>query len=102
MAELPESNPRESVPPTPRPRLKTTGRLTHGHSAGGGMSLEYCAWRAMIQRCFNQARGIQVCARWSGSFEAFLADMGRAPSGTTLELWPNRDGNFEPGNCRRT
>ncbi|HZO14115.1 MAG TPA: hypothetical protein VFB62_12675 [Polyangiaceae bacterium] len=62
----------------------------------------------MIQRCTNPnqqaftrygARGITVCERWR-SFENFVADMGERPAGKTLDRFPNRDGNYEPGNCR--
>lgn len=64
----------------------------------------------MIQRCTNPkrkdwinygGRGISVCERWLASHEAFLANIGRAPSRLhTLDRWPDNDGNYEPGNVR--
>jgi hypothetical protein len=62
----------------------------------------------MLTRCENEksdafknygARGIKVCERWH-DFACFLADMGPRPEGTTLDRWPNNDGDYEPGNCR--
>lgn len=62
----------------------------------------------MMQRCFQPTnnryqdwggRGITVCERWR-SFENFLEDMGERPLGMTLDRFPNRTGNYEPGNCR--
>ena len=44
-------------------------------------------------------RGIKVCERWD-DFANFLADMGEAPEGMSLDRYPNNDGNYEPGNCR--
>ncbi len=66
----------------------------------------------MLTRCFNPrfkdwdyygGRGITVCDRWkhpTDGFANFLADMGERPSNTTIDRFPNGDGNYEPGNCR--
>lgn len=68
----------------------------------------YRIWQLMKNRCHNPdaerfpyygARGITVCDRWRGSFAAFLADMGEAPDGTSIDRIDN-GGNYEPGNCR--
>lgn len=76
---------------------------------GAHRTPEYACWAQMKQRCGNPTcgawpyyggRGISVCARWSESFESFLADMGRRPSRFhTIDRIDN-DGNYEPGNCR--
>jgi hypothetical protein len=83
----------------------------HKHSGNGAdreRSPTYRSWQSMIARCAQPSnpafahykrRGITVCDRWR-NFENFLADMGERPSGTTLDRWPNNDGNYEPGNCR--
>lgn len=90
---------------------RKTIRLTHGHKKERKRSPEYASWQAMKSRCMdknNQAwkyyggRGITVCERWINSFENFLADMGKKPSGGgwSIDRFPDNDGNYEPGNCR--
>lgn len=78
----------------------------HGRSNKKGN--EYISWLCMKQRCLNPkdprfkdygGRGIKICDAWL-DFVGFLEDMGSRPAGTSLDRWPDRDGNYEPGNCR--
>lgn len=63
----------------------------------------------MLLRCYNAgnasypnygAVGVTVCEQWRASFDNFLEDMGPRPPETTLDRFPSRHGNYEPGNCR--
>lgn len=84
----------------------------HGRSGivdGKRTDRTYSIWCSMIGRCCVPsaggykrygAKGITVCDRWRNSFEAFLADMGEAHAGKSIDRWPNKTGNYEPGNCR--
>ncbi len=87
---------------------KNISRSTHGHSGRNENNPTYNTWASMVQRCTNSkhpaferygGRGITACERWL-KFENFLADMGERPSGTSLDRWPNNDGNYEKSNCR--
>lgn len=84
--------------------------LRHGDARAGREAPEWHAWHSIKRRCDPKAskrhpdyagRGISVCERWRGSYEAFLSDVGRRPSDLhSLDRWPNNDGNYEPGNVR--
>jgi hypothetical protein len=81
-------------------------RVTQG---GWSKSRVYNCWISMIARCETEThrcypiyggRGIRVCDRWH-TFAAFLEDMGEPPTAShTLDRYPNKDGNYEPGNVR--
>lgn len=96
---------------------KSCGCLMREYYASGTVrthadhkSLEYSSWTSMKQRCTNPktpgyerygGRGISVCLRWAESYEAFLADMGRRPTPAhSLDRYPDKNGNYEPANCR--
>lgn len=85
-------------------RIKAMNNRTHGLSYSG----TYSSWRLMKQRCLNSCsptymyyggRGIKICRRWL-KFENFIADMGERPNGKSLDRYPDKNGNYEPSNCR--
>lgn len=93
--------------------IKSCGCLYHErpHAKTHGLSKtrEFKVWVSAKQRCSNHnnpkfhrygGRGISMCAEWRDSFSAFLRDMGPCPVGRSLDRWPNKDGNYEPTNCR--
>src|ERR1700723_2449478 len=85
-------------------RAKAGARAkTHGLAR----SREYRIWAGIMTRCLNQnarsharygARGIIVAEEWR-SFEAFLSDMGSAPSPSHSIERKNNDGPYSPENC---
>lgn len=85
-----------------------TATRTHGEGHGDKVSVEYMAWRSMLDRCRNKnnsafkhygGRGIRTCRRWH-KFENFLADVGRRPSKKhSLERVKNNQG-YKPSNVQ--
>jgi hypothetical protein len=73
-------------------------------------TLERATYYNMLARCYKPenhnyhlygGRGIKVCKRWRESIHNFFEDMGPRPSKLySLDRFPKRDGNYEPGNCR--
>lgn len=69
----------------------------------------WTSWYQLRQRCNNPnaenyelygGRGITYCERWD-SFEAFWKDMGPTwRKGLSIDRYPDKDGNYEPANCR--
>jgi hypothetical protein len=61
-------------------------------------------------RCLNSnnnkfsnygAQGVTICPQWIDSFETFLNDIGPRPSiKHSIDRYPDRHGNYEPGNVR--
>lgn len=80
---------------------------THGESHNF-RSPEFVAWTGMKQRCLNSktrhyniygGRGIKVCERWM-KFENLLEDMGRKPTPKHSIERKDRNGNYDPINCK--
>lgn len=71
---------------------------------------ERAIWRNMVYRSRNpnapnsryySELGVTVCAQWLESFSSFITDVGPRPSKShSLDRFPDRDGNYEPSNCR--
>lgn len=84
-------------------------KYKHGESRKGKWSLEFRAWCAAKERCYNVnmehyenygGRGIKMCDEWKNDFSAFLSHIGRKPRrGMSLDRI-DVNGNYEPGNVR--
>jgi hypothetical protein len=100
--------------PTPSPNWHQIDAVTkHGYTsirATPDQARTYAAWEGMIGRCYQQnrrgfqnygGRGITVFQPWRDSFEAFVGYVGMHPGdGYSLDRFPDKNGNYEPGNVR--
>jgi len=85
--------------------VKREMKTTHGMSG----TPEHNTWRGMIERCTNPkhekyknygAKGISVHPSWL-DFATFFKYVGSKPTPKhSLDRFPNREGNYEPGNVR--
>ena len=91
-----------------RKEIVLANRFKHGCS-GYSETKEYRAWKDMKTRCYNPnyiryncygGRGIKVCEIWLNDFQAFLDDVGFAPSPDHSIDRIDNDGHYEPGNVR--
>jgi hypothetical protein len=88
---------------------KSCGCLRNTQGGLSGKNPLYKRWKSMFNRCNNPngkkyhlygALGVTICERWK-HFPNFLEDM--LPTyfvGATIDRYPNKRGNYEPGNCR--
>jgi hypothetical protein len=88
---------------------RRSSNTTHGRGNHKHRDPTYISWCSMKKRCtspdafhrkYYMECGVKVCDKWLNSFENFLADMGSRPKGTSLDRYPDKNGNYEPGNCR--
>ena len=81
-------------------KMENKKRMFERHGMAG--SKTYASWDRILRTCYKKigGNGVIVCERWKNSFRNFLEDMGERPSGMVVGRFPNKDGNFEPGNCR--
>lgn len=85
-----------------------SGRANKKH--GLGSTRIYRIWGAMVRRCENPNhpraeyygdRGVKVCAEWHDvhRFQAWALANGYADN-LTIDRFPDKDGDYEPQNCR--
>lgn len=89
--------------------LQAEGAADRCKSHGNYGTPTYRTWHSMRDRCLNQdnsnyplygGRGVKIDPRWD-DFAVFLSDVGERPSlAHSLDRWPNKNGNYEPGNVR--
>ncbi len=87
-------------------RGKNVKKVVHGM----WQTPEFKAWSAMLDRCYRVTgpaykyyKHVEVWEGWKGpsGFMAFFAHIGPRPSPKhSVDRYPNKHGNYEPGNVR--
>jgi hypothetical protein len=89
--------------------LQPDKRTRHGETRNRLTSVEYIAWRSIIDRCENVrspafvdygGRGISIHKNWRKYFHEFLSYVGRKPSPNMQLGRIDNDRGYEPGNVR--
>lgn len=87
-------------------RREIASKMFRKHGKVG--SPEYKSWSSMKRRCLKAdnwnykyygGKGVKICHRWM-DFRNFLADMGNRPSAAHTLDRINRNGHYEPSNCK--
>lgn len=82
--------------------------LRHGFATQKNRLREYNIWQGMKTRCYTKsstsyhnygALGITVCKEWLNDFPKFLSDMGKCPSGYSIDRIDSTKGYYKE-NCR--
>jgi len=93
-------------------RVQNRGKAPVNKRHGLRHSREYTSWNQMVQRCRNEslasykrygALGVKVADEWVGpdGFDRFIAYVGMRPTPQhSIDRYPCRTGNYEPGNVR--
>lgn len=91
---------------------KTSKKNTmHGDASGEYPTRLYNSWKSMKARCMNPSdvnfkwyggRGIGICAQWLESYQTYKnwALANGYDTNKQIDRYPNRNGNYEPDNCR--
>lgn len=80
---------------------------THGQSS----TRLYKIWVGMKKRCYKKnckeyikygAKGIKICEAWLNSYETFAtwSHKNNYADNLSIDRYPDKNGNYEPGNCR--
>lgn len=90
--------------------MKFESKHGHAKSSRGACSPEYRCWGGIKSRCLTPthpefknygAKGVSICDEWRDDFVAFFDYVGPRPSPLhSIDRYPNRNGNYEPGNVR--